>query len=98
MTSTPIADGLDTPDTPDLSGRPLREVPAEFVDNDDNDTGSSGDGPVQDFMVTLIDGQQALILAQHKYLHDSNIGALAAAQHGFIGVQAKVLERLRAFG
>lgn len=51
-----------------------------------------------DFMSDLVNSQMELIAAQHRYMQDTNIGALVAAQHGHIQAQARVLERLRVFG
>lgn len=52
----------------------------------------------EDFLSDLLDGQQKLISAQHAFLHDSDMKALAAAQRNFIMCQAVVLSRLGVFG
>jgi hypothetical protein len=51
-----------------------------------------------DFLSDLLDAQQRLISAQHQYLHDNDMRALARAQLDVIGVQNSVLGRLGVFG
>lgn len=52
----------------------------------------------QDFMGDLLDAQQRLISAQHQFLHDNNMAALARAQLDVITVQTGVMQRLGVFG
>lgn len=52
----------------------------------------------EDFMTDILDAQQRLISAQHQFLHDNDLQALARAQLDVIGVQTSVLQRLGVYG
>lgn len=120
MTSTPIADAVNTERGPAREAPHIEEPISDHVDfskssqrvwADDarglvsNINRSAAGYPIMpgyqesaDHMLNLVNAQQVLIQAQHQALHDANISALAAAQHGFIVAQAAVLERLGVFG
>lgn len=51
-----------------------------------------------DVLIAFVNAQQVLIQAQHDCLHTANLPDLAAAQHGFILAQARVLEQMGIFG
>jgi hypothetical protein len=68
--------------------RHLREMPVSNTLNP----------AAQDFMGDLLDAQQRLISAQHQFLHNNDMAALARAQLDVITVQTGVMQRLGIFG
>lgn len=51
-----------------------------------------------EFLPDMLDAQQRLISAQHQFLHDNNMQALARAQLDVIAVQNRVLNEIGVFG
>lgn len=51
-----------------------------------------------DFLPDILDAQQRLISAQHQFLHDNDMMALARAQLNVIAVQNDVMHRMGVFG
>lgn len=90
--NAPIADQVDNELHDSERGRQaqrhLRDVPVSNTLNPN----------AQDFMGDLLDAQQRLITAQHQFLHDNDMPALARAQLDVITVQTGVMHRLGVFG
>lgn len=93
--NAPIADSVDQDLHASERGkqheRRLHEAAAQPVSNTLNPR-------AQDFMGDLLDAQQRLISAQHQFLHDNDMAALARAQLDVITVQTNVMQRLGVFG
>lgn len=85
-----------------MNARIADEIDQEFRNSD----GSYHSDPTRDNMpltnedvlTELLDGQQHLITAQHKFLHDRDLQALAAAQRVFVACQTRIMQRLGVFG